>query len=66
MTDWSSALARLYLDFAGVLNVVDKMKGLFDALSESNHAVVPQHQDLKHTQAAFLGAAAERRSCDLL
>lgn len=39
----------MYLDFTGVLNVVDKVKGLFDGLSQSNHAVIPQHQNLRHT-----------------
>lgn len=43
---------RPYLDLTGVLNVVDEVKGLFDGLPESDHAVVPQHQDLEraHTR----------------
>lgn len=40
----------MYLDFAGILSIVDEVKGLFDGLSESNHAVVPQHQNLQQTE----------------
>jgi len=36
----------VYLDFTGVLGIVDVVKGLFDGLSESNHTVIPQHQKL--------------------
>lgn len=40
---------RLYLDLTGVLHVVDEVKGLFNGLPESDHAVIPQHQNLKRT-----------------
>lgn len=52
MTDWRSAAVRLYLDFTGILDIVDKVKGLFKGLSEGNHAVVPQHQHLEHTHGS--------------
>lgn len=38
-----------YLDLAGILGIVDVVKGLFDRLPESNHAVIPQHQNLQCT-----------------
>lgn len=40
----------VYLDFTGVLGVVDEVKGLFDGLPERDHAVIPQHQNLTHTE----------------
>lgn len=44
----STWLCNVYLDFTGILSVVDVVKGLFDGLPESNHAVIPQHQNLEH------------------
>lgn len=44
----STWLCNAYLDFTGILSAVDVVKGLFDGLPESNHAVIPQHQNLEH------------------
>lgn len=41
-----SVCVCVYLDFTGILGIVDVVKGLFDGLPESNHTVVPQHQHL--------------------
>lgn len=43
----STWLCNVYLDFTGILSAVDVVKGLFDGLPESNHAVIPQHQNLE-------------------
>lgn len=45
-----SASNCAYLDFAGILGIVDVVKGLFDGLPESDHAVISQHQDLQQAQ----------------
>lgn len=49
MPDGGWLFVDMYLDLAGVVGVIDVVKGLFNGLPESNDAVIPQHQNLKHT-----------------
>lgn len=37
----------VYLDFAGILDIIDVVKGLFNGFPESNHTMIPEHQNLQ-------------------
>ena len=43
-------VVSVYLDFAGELDIVHVVKGLFHCLPQSQNSVISQHQHLHHSQ----------------